>query len=75
MVEAMGDDAPAWARKHLAKTGEDEPSSTERLEMLAEQEKFVVAAFGIECAPGRKVDVEFVGYGAEAFDGVAFVSN
>jgi hypothetical protein len=75
MVEALGDEAPAWAKKQLAKTGEDEPSSTERLEMLTEQEKFVVAAFGLDCEPGRKVDVEFVGYGAEAFDGVAFVSN
>jgi hypothetical protein len=59
----------------LAVTTEDDPSSSKRLEMLAEQEKFVVAAFGINCEPGRKVDVEFVGYGAKSFDGVAFVSS
>ena len=75
MVEAMGDEAPDWAKKQLAQTGEDEPSSSERLQMLAEQEKFVVAAFGLDCETGRKVDVEFVGYGAESFDGVAFVSS
>src|SRR5439155_5268680 len=75
MVEAMGEDVPAWTKRQLAKIGEDEPSSTERLELLAQQEKFVVASFGLDCEPGRKVDVEFVGYGAEAFDGVSFVSN
>lgn len=75
MVEAMGDEAPGWARKQLAVTTEDDPSSSKRLEMLAEQEKFVVAAFGINCEPGRKVELEFVGYGAESFDGVAFVSS
>jgi hypothetical protein len=74
MVEAMGDDAPSWAKKQLAKTSEDEPSSTERLVALAEQEKFVVAAFGLQAEAGRKVEVEFTGYGKEAFDGVAFVS-
>jgi ankyrin repeat protein len=75
MVGAMGDKAPAWARKQLAKTDEDEPSSTERLEMLAERERFVVAAFGVDCEPGRKVEVDFTGYAAEAFDGVAFVTS
>jgi ankyrin repeat protein len=75
MVGAMGDKAPAWARKQLAKTDEDEPSSTEKLEMLAEREKFVAAAFGLDCEPGRKVDVDFAGYGADTFDGVAFVSS
>jgi ankyrin repeat protein len=75
MVEAMGDEAPAWARKQLAKTGGVEPSSSERLVMLAEQEKFVVAAFGFYCEPGRKLDVEVAGYGADSFDVVAFVTN
>lgn len=75
MVEAMGDKAPVWAKKQLAKTGEDEPSSSERLLMLAEQETFVVAAFGFYCEPGRKIDVEVTGYGADSFDAVAFVSN
>ena len=49
MVEAMGDKAPGWAKKKLAETDEDAPASTERLEMLAEREKFVVAAFGLDC--------------------------
>ncbi|PWU15651.1 MAG: hypothetical protein C5B50_15085 [Verrucomicrobia bacterium] len=75
MVEAMGDKAPAWAKKKLAKTDEDEPSSTERLEMLAEDEKFVVAAFGLQYEPGRKLDIEFEGYLAEHFQGVVFVST
>ena len=70
-----GDDASAWASKQLAKTGEDEPGSTERLEMLADLEKFVVAAFGLDCEPDRNVDVDFVGFEQAAFDGVAFVSN
>src|SRR5438045_950903 len=30
MVEAMGDEAPEWAKKQLAGSDEDEPSSTER---------------------------------------------
>jgi hypothetical protein len=42
---------------------------------LAEREKFVVAAFGAYCEPGRMLDVELAGYGAEAFEGVAFVSS
>ncbi len=75
MVEAMGDEAPGWAKKQLAKTDEDEPSSTERLVMLAEQQKFVVAAFGFYCEPGRNLDVEVTRYGADSFDGVAFVTN
>lgn len=75
IVEALGDKAPAWAKKQLAKTDEDEPSSSERLLMLAEQEKFVVAAFGFYCEPGRKIDVEVTGYRAESFDGVAFVTS
>ncbi len=75
IVEAMGEEAPAWAKKQLAKTSDDEPPSTERLVMLAEQEKFVVAAFGLNVEVGRKVDVEFTGFGEDAFDGVAFVTN
>ncbi|MCO5051846.1 MAG: ankyrin repeat domain-containing protein [Verrucomicrobiae bacterium] len=75
MVEAMGDEAPAWAKKQLSKTDEDEPSSSERLVMLAEQEKFVVAAFGFYCEPGRTLDVEVTGYGVDSFEAVAFVTN
>lgn len=75
MVDAMGDEAPDWATKQLAKTSDDEPSSTERLVMLAESEKFAVAAFGFYCEAGRPLDIEVTGYGADAFDGVAFVSD
>jgi ankyrin repeat protein len=75
MVESMGDEAPEWAKKQLAKNNEDDPSSTERLEMLAEREKFVAAAFGPDYKPGDELEVDFTGYGAEVFDGVAFVSS
>jgi hypothetical protein len=75
MVGALGDEAPAWAKKQLANTGDDEPDSSERVVRLAEREKFVVAAFGAYCEPGRMLDVELAGYGAEAFEGVAFVSS
>jgi hypothetical protein len=51
MVGAAGDKAPAWAKKQLAKTDEDELRNTERLQMLAEREKFVVAAFGLARLP------------------------
>jgi len=59
MVDAMGEEAPAWAKKQLARTDEDAPSSTARLVMLAEQEKFVIAAFGLNWEPGRPLDIEF----------------
>jgi ankyrin repeat protein len=52
MVDTMGKEAPDWARKQLKKTLEDEPSSTERLVSLAEEEKFVVASFGLGAEPG-----------------------
>ncbi|HWQ91746.1 MAG TPA: ankyrin repeat domain-containing protein, partial [Clostridia bacterium] len=58
MVNALGDEAPARAKKQLAHTDEDAPSSCERVVSLAEEEKFVVAAFGLACEPGRPLDVE-----------------
>jgi ankyrin repeat protein len=75
MADAMGNEAPAWVKKQLAKTGDDEPRSTERLVMLAEQEKFVVAAFGLQGETGRAMDIEITGLGEDAFDAVAFVTN
>ncbi len=75
MVGAMGNESPAWAKKQLARTPEDALSSTEQLEKLAEEEKFVVAAFGFGCEPGETLDVEIAGYGKEDFDGAAFVSD
>jgi ankyrin repeat protein len=74
-TEAMGDEAPSWAKKKLAKTSEDDPSSTERLVSMAEKEKFVVAAFGPDFEAGRKLEIEFPNFGPESFDGVAFVTN
>jgi uncharacterized protein len=72
----MGDEAPEWAKKRLAEPeDEDEPSGTERLVMLAQQEKFVIAAFGPDYEPGDELEIEFTGYGAEVFDGVAFVTQ
>ena len=75
IVGTLGDKAPAWAKKQLANSDEDDPTSTERLELLAAQEKFVVAAFGLDCEPGREVEIDFTGYASGVFDGVAFVSD
>lgn len=35
IVGVLGDKAPAWAKKQLADSDEDDPTSTERLELLA----------------------------------------
>jgi len=77
MVGALGKEAPAWAKKQLAGWDEENPgpSSTERLKMLAENERFVLAAFGLVVEPDRPVDVEFTAYPAEAFDGVAIAAS
>ncbi len=74
-VEASGKNSPAWARKLLRNSDGEELSSTERLVRLAENEKFVAAAFGFDCVPGRKIEVDLAEYPAEAFTGVAFVTN
>jgi len=42
---------------------------------MATAENFLVAAFGIGCELGRKVFVDFTGYGPEAFGLGAVVSN
>jgi hypothetical protein len=70
----LGDDAPAWMAKRLKEMGDDELSSTERVELLAAQERFVAAAFGFY-AQGGLVDVDVDGYPAEAFDEAAFVTT
>ena len=75
VVDAMGDEAPGRAKKQLAGTDEDAPSSTERLVMLAKQEKIVVAFYGLNWEPGRPLDLEFSGYGAESLDDVAFITD
>ena len=74
-VGEMGDEAPAWAKKQLANSDEDDLTSSERLVALAEQEKFVVAAFGFAHEPGKKFEIELHGFGPEAFDHVAFIST
>ena len=75
MVDAMGEEAPDWAKKQLASADDDDLNSTERLQQLAEREKFVAAAFGFGHDQGQKLDIEFTGLGPEHFDGVAFVSD
>ena len=74
-VEELGDDAPPEMKKQLAESDEDDLTSSERLVALAEKEKFVVAAFWFNGQPDKPMELEIVGYGPEAFDGVAFVSN
>lgn len=74
MVTNLGADAPAWAKKRLSQTSDDEPSSTQRLELLAAREKFVAAAFGFYCEGGM-VEVDVSGYPAEAFDDAAFITT
>lgn len=75
VVENMPEEAPANMKEQLAKMSEDDPTSEQRLEALAERERFVVAAYDFYCEPGRKLDVDLAGYGADAFDGVAFVTR
>ncbi len=75
LVDASGKNAPAWARKLLRNSTGEELSSTERLVQLAEDEKFVAAAFGFDCVPGRKIEVDLAEYPAAAFTGAAFVTN
>jgi ankyrin repeat protein len=75
MVGALGDKAPEWAKKQLENADEDEPGGTERLVMLAHAERFVVAAFGLDYEPGNELEVDFIGYSTEVFDGVAFVNS
>ena len=52
-VGEMCDEAPAWAKKQLANSDEDDLTSSERLVALAEQENFVVAAFGFAHESGK----------------------
>ena len=73
-VDASGSSAPAWAKKEIARAKAEGLTSTERLVKLAEQERFVVAAFNFYCVPGRPLEIDCPGYPAEAFDGIAFVT-
>jgi ankyrin repeat protein len=77
MAEAMGEQTPEWIKKQLelAESDEEGPDSSERLTTLAEKEKFVVAAFSLNCVPKRKVEIDFVDHPEEVFEGMVFVSN
>jgi ankyrin repeat protein len=75
MVGAMGKKAPGWAKKRLRESDKEGPSSTEQLERLAKEERFVVAEFGINGEEGRAVEVAFGGLPGEAFEEVVWVSG
>jgi len=62
-------------KQRLAAIDEDDQDNSDGLNRLAEAEKFNVAALGFAVESGRAIDIEFAGYPAEAFDGVAWVSN
>jgi len=75
VVGELGDEATPEMKKRLASMDDEDDDSSTGLVKLAEAEAFNVAALGLTIEPGRAVDVEFTGYPAEAFDGVAWVSN
>jgi ankyrin repeat protein len=84
LVDATGDDAPAWAKRKLKSMGQklddddddaDEPDSSERLQRLAAAEQFAIAILNVDSAAGRPVELTFPGLPAEAFDAVAWVST
>jgi hypothetical protein len=75
VVDELGDEATDEMKQRLASMDEDEEDSSTGLKRLAETEKFNVAALGFAVEPDRAIDIEFAGYPAEAFDGVAWVST
>jgi hypothetical protein len=78
VVGELGDQAPAWMKARLAemeKSGIEPPDSSQRLSVLATAERFVVAWGGLQAEPGRAVEISFTNLPAEAFDGVAWVSD
>ena len=77
VVDGMGSKTPRELREKLkaAEAAGDETTSSERLERLAVEERFVLAAFWLQHSPGRPLELSFIDYPAEAFDGVAFVST
>jgi hypothetical protein len=78
VVSELGDAAPAELKRRLEAWDEDaeDPSSTQRLTQLAQAEKFVVAAFGLDCPRGGgEVEIAFAGLPEQAFDAVAYVST
>ena len=77
-VEFLGKDAPAWMKQRLkAIQKSDKPalSSTQRLELLAAQEKFVVASFFPNAEAGKPFRLEFSGIPKEAFQAAAWIST
>jgi ankyrin repeat protein len=81
LVDATGDEAPAWAKQKLKSMGRkpdddaDEPDSSERLQRLAAAEQFAIAILNVDSAAGRPVELTFPGLPSEAFDAVAWVST
>jgi len=73
-MDAMGDEAPAWMKKKLRELKDKLPSA-QRLEKMAEEEKFAIGVLYLSGDVSKKVELQFVGYPEEAFDGVAFVSD
>ena len=77
MADAMGDQAPAWAKKRLKQmqSGAPTPRSTERLQMLAVDQRFAITPLELNYSPGRPMEMSFVGYPAQAFDAVALITS
>jgi ankyrin repeat protein len=78
VVENLGAEAPLWMKERLAamnESDEEEKDSSERLADLAKAELFAIAWGGLQAEPGRKVEIAFTNLPAEAFDGVAWVSD
>lgn len=76
MLQNLGHSAPAWAAAMLAKMQrEGAPSSTDRLEILAKTQRFVVASFAIDSQAGRPIEIVVDGLPKEAFADAAFVTS
>jgi len=75
LVDSLGNAAPSWAQKLLKATGDADPTSTERLQQLAEVEKFVVAHLSIHGEWGSALDIQFDNLAETVFEDVAFVTS
>lgn len=75
LVDTLGNEAPAWVQNLLQATVSSDPTSTERLQQLAEVEKFVVAHFSIQGEWGSAMDIQFDNLAESVFEDVAFVTS
>ncbi len=73
MVDAMGKDAPAWARDKFKKLKKEKRPELD-LQKLGEQEKYAVA-WGSLIPEDGKLEIAFTNLPAEAFDPVAWIST